>query len=193
MESHHLYYDKQKNILVWKLQSRYKLTYCVKVLWSGSLCYISNILYFTVRYVFFIYSLITRAVSCDSDCYDAKYNISLQWIFASQLLEKGNDIQWFFGMMMIYLKDKSRKYPFFFSLFFTIKLKLPVNLIWGKCVVIHTVTDLFYHSSYFWADSFAAGIGEQFMWFWSICHMIQHFSGKQNHILHHNNISELWQ
>lgn len=84
VESHHLYYDKQKNILVWKMQSRYKLTYCVKVLWSGSLCYISNILYFTVRYVFFIYSLITRAVPCDGDCYDAKYNISLQWIFAGK-------------------------------------------------------------------------------------------------------------
>jgi hypothetical protein len=32
---------------------------------------------------------------------DAKYNISLQWIFASELLEKGNDLQWLFGMMMI--------------------------------------------------------------------------------------------
>jgi hypothetical protein len=59
----------------------------------------------------------------------ARYNTSLQWIFASQLLEKGNDIQWLFGMMMIYLKDKSRKYPKFFLLFFTIQLKLPVNLI----------------------------------------------------------------
>jgi hypothetical protein len=55
---------------------------------------------------------------------------SITFLCSGYLLEKGNDIQWFFGMMMmIYLKDKSRKYPFFSSLFFTIKLKLPVNLI----------------------------------------------------------------
>jgi len=64
---------------------------------------------------------------------DAKYNISLQWIFASQLLEKGNDIQWLFGMMMmmmIYLKDKSRKYPIFFLalLYNTVKITCELNL-----------------------------------------------------------------
>jgi len=65
---------------------------------------------------------------------DAKYNISLQWIFASQLLEKGNDIQWLFGMMMmmmmIYLKDKSRKYPIFFLtlLYSTVKITCELSL-----------------------------------------------------------------
>lgn len=82
--------------------------------------YVTFQTHYTLLYdVLFIYSLLTRAVPCDSDyvANDAKCNISLQWIFASQLLEKGNDIQWLFGMMMmmIYLKDKSRKYPFFFS------------------------------------------------------------------------------
>ena len=49
------------------MQARYKLTYCVKVLWSGCLCYISNTLHFTVSFVLFIYSLLTRAVPYDSD------------------------------------------------------------------------------------------------------------------------------
>jgi hypothetical protein len=85
------------------MQSRYKLTHCVKVHWNGSLCYISNTLHFTVWYVLFIYSLLTRAVPCDSDyvANDAMYNISLQWTFASELLEKVHDIQWLFGMMMM--------------------------------------------------------------------------------------------
>ena len=157
------------------MQARYKLTHCDKVLWSGSLCYISNTLHSAFWFVLFIYSLLTRAVPYDSDyvANDAKYNISLQWVFASQLLGKGNDIQWLFGMMkmMIYLKDKSRNYLIFFALFFAKQLKLPVYLIWGTCVVIPNPKGLFHHSTYFWTDSFAAGIGEQFMWFWSICHI----------------------